>query len=287
MRSPRPATASPSPSSTSSSAVKASSSGSRRAACRRSASHRCRARRIRSSHSTPVASRSRSSTVTDGLGLSLASSSMRSPPVGSNASAQARSWARRTVADGGRVIAGAARGTRLETPPEATRPLTDRVKESLFAALESSGALDGPFLDLFAGSGAAGIEALSRGAPTATFVERDGKTCAVIGANLRRTRLDAAADVVRADAASYLAAERGDSGSSFTAALVDPPYGDTILERVLDLLGDERRGWLSEGATVVAKHFWRDEMPEQVGDLTRSRQKRFGETMLSFYTRGR
>src|SRR3954469_4076745 len=146
------------------------------------------------------------------------------------------------MSDAGRVVAGTARGIRLEAPPEGTRPLTDRVKEALFGALEASGALDGPFLDLFAGSGAAGIEALSRGAPSATFVERDGRTCHVIGANLRRTRLDAAANVVRADAASYLADERGDSRSSFTAALVDPPYGDAILERVLDLLGDERRG---------------------------------------------
>ena len=79
------------------------------------------------------------------------------------------------MAEGGRVIAGSARGIRLESPPEGTRPLTDRVKESLFAALEATDALDGPFLDLFAGSGAAGIEALSRGAPSATFVEHDGR----------------------------------------------------------------------------------------------------------------
>src|SRR3954454_19597941 len=97
----------------------------------------------------------------------------------------ARSSARVTMSDAGRVVCGTARGLRLESPAGGTRPLTDRVKESLFAALEASGALQGPFLDLFAGSGAAGIEALSRGAPSATFVEHDGKACVTIGNNLR------------------------------------------------------------------------------------------------------
>jgi 16S rRNA (guanine966-N2)-methyltransferase len=189
------------------------------------------------------------------------------------------------MADGGRVVAGTARGTRLESPPAGTRPLTDRVKESLFAALEASGALRGPFLDLFAGSGAAGIEALSRGAPSATFVERDGKACAAIGSNLRRVHLDANGHVVRADAVSYLSAAPAAEREPFAASVVDPPYGDVILERVLELLADGQRGWLRDDATVVAKHFWRDETPEMIGALVRSRQKRFGETMLSFYTR--
>src|SRR6187551_1466016 len=145
-------------------------------------------------------------------------------------------WRRMPMPEGGRVIAGTARGVRLETPPSDTRPLGDRVKESLFASLESSGALKGPFLDLFAGSGAAGIEALSRGAPAATFVERDGKTCAVIGNNLRRVHLDSKAHVVRADAASYLAAPPPEGWRQpFAATVIDPPYGDAILERVLEM----------------------------------------------------
>src|SRR5664279_2578134 len=102
------------------------------------------------------------------------------------------------MADAGRVVAGTARGIRLEAPPEGTRALTDRVKESLFAALEAAGALRGPFLDLFAGSGAAGIEALSRGAPSATFIEKEGKVCQVIGDNLRRAHLEQNGHVVRA-----------------------------------------------------------------------------------------
>ena len=185
--------------------------------------------------------------------------------------------------DAGRVVAGTARGIRLELPPEGTRPLTDRVKEALFAALEASGALRGPFLDLFAGSGAAGIEALSRGAPSATFVEREGTVCHVIGENLRRAHVESNGHVVRADVVSYLSGGRPEARTPCGAAVVDPPYGDVILERTLELLGDETRNWLTADATVVAKHFWRDEPPEHAGSLTRTR--RFGETMLSFYTR--
>ena len=187
--------------------------------------------------------------------------------------------------DAGRVVAGTARGTRLEVPGDGTRPLTDRVKEALFAALEASGALRGAFLDLFAGSGAAGIEALSRGAPSATFIEREGKACHVIGENLRRAHVETNGHVVRADVVSYLSGGVAEVRSPFKAVVVDPPYGDIILERTLELLGDESRNWLTADATVVAKHFWRDTPPANVGSLVLARQKRFGETMLSFYSR--
>jgi 16S rRNA (guanine966-N2)-methyltransferase len=184
----------------------------------------------------------------------------------------------------GRVIAGLARGTRLQAPPGGARPLTDRVKEALFAALEAAGALDGQFLDLFAGSGAAGIEALSRGASGATFVERDGQACAVIGENLRRTHLERDGHVVRADVVSYLQSAARADREPFSAGLLDPPYGEAVLERALGLLGEPASPWLTPDAIVVAKHFWRDDPGERAGTLVRVRQKRFGETMLSFYT---
>ena len=183
-----------------------------------------------------------------------------------------------------RVIAGAARGIRLEGAPANTRPLSDRVKQALFASLESAGALSNGFLDLFAGTGAAGIEALSRGADRAIFVENGLKQARVIEENLRRTSLDGAR-VVRADVIAYLSGEPSSDSAPFRAALVDPPYDTALLVPTLELLGDADRGWLTPGATVVAKHFWRDDPPEQVGTLSRDRQKRFGETMLSFYTR--
>ena len=102
--------------------------------------------------------------------------------------------------DGGRVIAGTARGIRLEAPGPGTRPLGDRVKQTLFAILEPDLA-GANVLDLFAGSGAAGIEALSRGAAHATFVEHDKAAAAVIAANLGRTHLAGErVRIVRADA---------------------------------------------------------------------------------------
>ena len=187
--------------------------------------------------------------------------------------------------DAGRVIGGTARGVRLDGPRgTATRPLTDRVKESLFGALEAEGALAGSFLDQFAGTGAGGIEALSRGASAATFVEHDGANCHLIGANLRRAKLDRGR-VVRADVVAYLRNLRKETDGPFTAALLDPPYSDPVMVTALELLGDPARDWLVPGATVAVKHFWRDEPAEHVGLLAKERVKRFGETALTFYTR--
>ena len=187
--------------------------------------------------------------------------------------------------EAGRVIAGSARGIRLESAPAQTRPLSDRGKQALFASLESEGALSGGFLDLYAGTGAAGLEALSRGAERAVFVENGLKAARVIEENLRRTRLEGAR-VVRDDVLSYLGrATATDGGAPFSAAFVDPPYDTPLVLPTLELLGDSERGWLAPNAIVVAKHFWRDEPPERAGSLHRERQKRFGETTLSFYTR--
>jgi len=188
----------------------------------------------------------------------------------------------RPVAEGCRVIAGSARGVRLEVPRgAATRPLSDRVKQSLFGALEADGALEGPFLDLFAGTGAAGIEALSRGAPRATFVEHDARACATIASNLERAGL-ASGTVVHADVPVFLA-ERGGEGAPYRACLVDPPYDLPAVERTLELLGSAPH-WLEDDGVVVAKHFWRDHAPDSAGRLARTRRRRFGETALTFYT---
>jgi 16S rRNA (guanine966-N2)-methyltransferase len=187
------------------------------------------------------------------------------------------------MADAGRVIGGAAKGVRLQAPPAVTRPLTDRVKQSLFGALVADGAV-GPgtsFLDLFAGSGAAGIEALSRGATGAVFVERDSGAVRVISANLQRAGL-AGGRLVRADVVRFLDAPP-EPPAPFDAALADPPYGDELLSASLERLGRSGAGWLAADAIVVAKHFWRDDLPERAGDLLRDRQKRFGETALTFY----
>ncbi len=195
------------------------------------------------------------------------------------------------MADAGRVIAGSARGVRLAAPGEGTRPLGDRVKQTLFAILEP--ALPGAsFLDLCAGSGAAGIEALSRGAALAVFVERDADAARVIVANLERTALAGRrAVVVQAEAARWLAGVSAGltlPGAPFDLVFVDPPYADTgLLGRLLELVGGAIGGRiLAPGGRVVAKHFWRDRPPATVGLLASDRDRRFGETGLTFYRRG-
>jgi 16S rRNA (guanine966-N2)-methyltransferase len=187
------------------------------------------------------------------------------------------------MADAGRVIAGSAKGVRLRAPGPGTRPLADRVKQTLFAILEPD--LPGArVLDLFAGSGAAGIEALSRGAIAATFVEKDQGAAAVIDANLRGTGLaGSAAGVVRWDAIRWL--EEAHAGTTFDIVFVDPPYAATEqLTRVLAVLGAPGAP-VAPGGRVIAKHFWRDRPPDRVGMLAVERDRRFGETALTFYRR--
>ena len=186
------------------------------------------------------------------------------------------------MADAGRVIAGSARGIRLTAPGEGTRPIGDRVKQTVFAILDPA-LREARFLDLFAGSGAAGIEALSRGAAAAVFVERDAGACAVIKANLERARLAGPnARIVRAEALAWLAGPAAIEAGPFDVVLADPPYEDlAALVRSLELLDP----LLAPGARVVAKHFWRDSPPAVVGLLASERERRFGETALTFYRR--
>ena len=187
-----------------------------------------------------------------------------------------------TVADAGRVVAGTARGIRLEAPGPGTRPMTDRVKQTLFAILEPD-LRDANVLDLFAGSGAAGIEALSRGAGHATFVEKDKGAAAVIATNLGRTHLAGPrVRIVRAEALGWLAGPEAAALGPFEVVILDPPYAEVaLLVSALEALGP----WLAPGARVVAKHFWRESPPAVVGLLASERERRFGETTLTFYRR--
>lgn len=186
------------------------------------------------------------------------------------------------MADAGRVIAGSAKGVRLAAPGPGTRPLADRVKQTLFAILEPE--LEGAaVLDLFAGSGAAGIEALSRGAVRATFVDRDGGAVRVLAANLRAVRLEGAGRVIHRDAITWLSDPAGAAADGpFDVVVVDPPYADMdALVRALELVGPH----LAPDGVVVAKHFWRDRPPAMIGLLASERERRFGETALTFYRR--
>ena len=174
-----------------------------------------------------------------------------------------------------RVIAGIARGVPLAGPRDrGTRPITDRVKETLFGILGER-VLDARVLDLYAGSGAIGIEALSRGAAHAVFVERSRQALGFIGLNLDRTHLRERAEVIGSPVVRFLAS--ADPQEPFDLAILDPPYEErdilAPLERLVPLL--------APGAAVVVKHFWRTEMPPVEG-LRPWRERRFGETALTF-----
>jgi 16S rRNA (guanine966-N2)-methyltransferase len=171
-----------------------------------------------------------------------------------------------------RVIAGTARGVPLTAPRgAATRPITDRVKETLFAILGDR-VPEARVLDLYAGSGAIGIEALSRGAEHADFVERDRSALKALRANLERTRLEGAS-VHEADVERFLASAEG----GWDVVVLDPPYEVRAIVAPLRALVPH----LAPGASVAIKHFWRTETPEIKG-LAVTRQRRFGETMLTF-----
>jgi len=174
-----------------------------------------------------------------------------------------------------RVVSGEARGRRLVTPAgRDTRPTTDRVRESVFNALESLDAVAGAtVLDLFAGSGALGIEALSRGAARRTFVEHDLAALAAVRANLDVTGLAGRAEVVSGDAHRALAAFAA-TGRRFDLALLDPPYATADWERLLPAVP----------ADLVVLESDREVPVPEGWDVLRSR--RYGGTVVAFARRG-
>jgi 16S rRNA (guanine966-N2)-methyltransferase len=184
-------------------------------------------------------------------------------------------------ARGVRVVAGALGGRRLAVPRGATvRPTTDRVKESLFSALESRGAIAGAaVLDLYAGSGALGIEALSRGARVAVFVERERSAVDVIERNLAALGLRDVARAVRADVGAFL---RGAApvDAPFGLVFADPPYQTSreVVASLLALLASE--SWCSPGATVVVEHAAGTSL--EVPGLQSTWSRGFGDTLVSF-----
>jgi 16S rRNA (guanine966-N2)-methyltransferase len=180
-----------------------------------------------------------------------------------------------------RVIAGRLGGRRLSAPHgRSTRPTSDRVREALFMSLEPLTGL--AVVDLYAGSGALGIEALSRGAVRADFVEDDRATLVTLRRNLAELELAEQARVWPLRLPGGLARiapvlARAD------LVLADPPYGGEAARAVLADLG--RPGTLASSVRVVLEHHGKDEVPERCGTLARVRERRYGETVVSFYRR--
>lgn len=177
-----------------------------------------------------------------------------------------------------RIVAGRARGRRLTVPPEATRPTADRVREALFSSLESRfGALAGlRVLDLYAGSGALGLEALSRGAAHVLLVESDPKAVEAIKTNVAAVGLEGA-EIRASRAAAVLA---GRPSGPYDIVLADPPY-ETPGAAVTDLLARLVAGrWLAEDALVVVERARRAEPLRWPEGLVAARERRYGQTML-------
>ncbi|HSJ51119.1 MAG TPA: 16S rRNA (guanine(966)-N(2))-methyltransferase RsmD [Actinomycetota bacterium] len=148
-----------------------------------------------------------------------------------------------------RVIAGSARGVRLAPVPAGVRPVADRAREGLFSSLGSA-VVDAEVLDLYAGTGALGIEALSRGAAKTTFVERSRTALATLRVNLSRARLADRAAVMASDVSRFLMRNGKSHGDRYDLALADPPYEAAPAE-VDSVLAALDAGWLRPGWTVV------------------------------------
>jgi 16S rRNA (guanine966-N2)-methyltransferase len=182
-----------------------------------------------------------------------------------------------------RVIAGRAKGHRLKpVPGKGTRPITDRAKSALFSIIGND-VIDCRFLDLFAGTGQVGIEALSRGASQAVFVEQSGPALRTIRGNLAHTRLEAGARVVRADVFAFLAAEVKPV-EPFDYVYIAPPQYRHLWVRTLQAL-DARPGWLVDDGWAIAQIHPREYEELALGHLLLFDQRSYGGVMLCFYAR--
>jgi 16S rRNA (guanine966-N2)-methyltransferase len=178
-----------------------------------------------------------------------------------------------------RIIGGSAGGRRIKAPAgERTRPTSDRVREALFSSLDAElGSLAGlRFLDLYAGSGAVGLEARSRGAGVVTLVEQDRRTASLIRDNLRTLGFNQV-EVVAGSVARVLA---GPPRAPYDVVFLDPPYDLATADVVADLAALVGHGWLAEGAVVVVERSTRSSGPEWPEGLVAARSKKYGETTL-------
>ena len=176
-----------------------------------------------------------------------------------------------------RIIAGSARGRTLRLPTgAATRPTSGRLREALFSMLEAAGADFDRVLDLYAGSGALGIEALSRGAAHCTFVESDPRAVTAILENLARSAFESEATLVRARVGSW----RSPAGATFTLVLADPPYDDPA---AWDAIERTVQGNLAPAATLVVEHAARRGPPSLLGGLPLWRDRRQGEGAVALF----
>lgn len=177
-----------------------------------------------------------------------------------------------------RVIAGDAKGHNLKGPPStATRPMTDKIRQALFNVLASLGVEPDRVLDLYAGTGSIGIEALSRGASWADFVDQSGPACAVIRANLIHTKYGDQSQVHQSPVAAYLNRQV----APYDLVILDPPYADPDIVPTLQRVADS--SLLQSGSIVVVGHSPRLTLPDSAGPLARLRLRCHGDSCFSIY----
>ena len=174
-----------------------------------------------------------------------------------------------------RIISGTQRGRRLVSlPGEDVRPTTDKVKEAIFSAIQFD--IEGRrFLDLFAGSGQMGLEALSRGAASAVFVDSSNDSIKVIKENVKITGFSDCCRIHRSDALSYLAL----SSETFDIAFLDPPYANGILEKALTEVSKK----MSDYGTIICEHPPEVVLPDSVNDFSVFKKYRYGKINVTTY----
>jgi 16S rRNA (guanine966-N2)-methyltransferase len=183
-----------------------------------------------------------------------------------------------------RIIGGSAGGRILKAPRGVhTRPTSDKVRQAIFNVLAARMEPPARVLDLYAGSGALGLEALSRGAGAATFVDEERDSCALAREN--GAALGFPVEVVHSPVVRWLA-KQPEAGPPYGWIFLDPPYGSHAtgeLDKALDLIA--RRGLLGDEGVAVAEHEWRHPPAERYQTLALLQRRRYGQTTVSFYTR--
>ena len=181
-----------------------------------------------------------------------------------------------------RIIGGTSRGRRLSGPRGAAiRPTADQVKGALFNILADR-IVGARFLDLFAGTGNIGLEALSRGATQATFVESNPIACRLLEANVRRCGFERAAEVRPVPVSRFLKHTRG---PAYDIVFLDPPYQTQDAQRVLPSVGAD--DIIQPHGVVVVEHFHKTHLDDRIGHLALVKTYRYGDTCLSLYQRER
>ena len=177
-----------------------------------------------------------------------------------------------------RITGGSARGRNIKALPGLLiRPTTDKVREAIFSMLASLAADWSRGLDLFAGTGALGIEALSRGAEWVDFVDQNRKSCQIVSQNLKETGFSDSAHVYCSTVMKALGFLEHEYGLIF----LDPPYSDTSLGNYLDIIGQSKL--ISQDSIILASHATRSALDDQYAGLSKIKEKRYGDTCISIY----